>query len=177
MLSRHASQVKLTLVKHALLGAQHAFPGLKGKLSTAWEHVRVWEEQRIVRLRQPLPIPIWLCMVGLARAHAKVEADTVSRYDWEVFSVLLEIGLFCMLRPGELMRIHHSDVSLPGSFIMCERHAAIRIVSPKNRRQFGENQFVLVKHENCIAWLAKIVRDGENQPLWQGGARLFSHFF
>ena len=177
VLARHTSQRKLALVKHALLGCQHVFPHLRGKISTAWEHIRVWEEQRITRLRPPLPIPIWLSMVGLARAHAKVDRNERNRRQWEIFSVLLEIGFFCMLRPGELMRLTHADIALPGSFVVCEQHAAIRILSPKNRRQFGESQFVLVKNSNTVAWLTKVLVVGATEPIWFSGVRAFTLLF
>lgn len=71
---------ELSLVKHALLGFQHVFPQLRGKLATCWENLKVWEEQRATKLRPPLPVPLWLFMVGLARAHAKVAEDKHSAH-------------------------------------------------------------------------------------------------
>ena len=80
-----------------------------------------------------------------------------------------------MLRPGELLRLTHEDISLPGSFIMTRSHGALRITSPKNRRQFGENQFVLVKHENTLAWLARVHdKNSINKALWKWSGREFS---
>ena len=86
----------LSLVKHALLGYQHAFPRLRGKLSTSWENVRTWEEQRSTRLWPPLPVPLWLFTIGLARAHAEVERKASMQYQWQVLSVLLEVGFLCI---------------------------------------------------------------------------------
>lgn len=101
---------KLFLVKHALLCCQHIQPRLKGRMNTAWENLRVWEEQRTSRLRPPLPVPLWLMMVGLSRGHAKVAADANTRLRWCLFATLLEMGLLCMFRPGELLKDRKSVV-------------------------------------------------------------------
>ena len=163
----------LSKVKHALLGLQHVYPRLRGRLVTAWSNLKTWEEQRVSKLRPPLPIPVWIFALGLARAHAKVEKHQSEARVWEIFSVLLEIGLLCMLRPGELLRLTHSDISLPGSFVMSKKHAALRVTSPKNRRQFGEHQFVLLKNQNTIAWLEKVHIEGLDDPIWPLSVRAF----
>ena len=66
---------------------------------------------------------------------------------------------------------------LPGSFTLCFDHAAIRVSSPKNRRQFGDQQFVLLKHPNAVRWLAKVHRAENVGRLWPGSARQFSALF
>ena len=167
----------LSLVKHALLGFQHVFPHLRGKLGTCWENLKVAEEQRVTKLRAPLPVPLWLFMVGLARAHAKVAGDQPTASVWKIFSVLLEIGLFCMLRPGELLKLRHADVCLPGSFTLCQNHAALRVMSPKNRRQFGEHQFVLVKHSNTVEWLRLIHKPRDSGLIWPRKKHIFAKMF
>ena len=165
----------LSLVKHAILGCQHVFPQLRGSLSTTWGNLKVWEEERSSQLRPPLPVPILLCAVGLSRAHAVTSRDSRLGMDWTLFSVLLEIGFFCLLRPGELLRLRHKDIAMPSSFVLCEQHVAFKIVSPKNRRQFGDNQFVLLKNRNCIAWLKKIHLPSEDKPLWIHSPRVFAN--
>ena len=117
VMQRHGSleQEQLYVVKHALLCCQHVQPKLKGRINTAWENLGVWEEQRTSRLRPPLPIPLLLLMIGLARAHSSVILCPLEQRRWRVFATLLEIGVFCMLRPGELLKLKHTDVSLPGS--------------------------------------------------------------
>ena len=59
VMQRHVDPEKkqLYVVKHALLCCQHVQPKLKGRINTAWENLRVWEEQRTSSLRPPLPIP------------------------------------------------------------------------------------------------------------------------
>ena len=168
---------KLSLVKHALLGFQHTFPQLRGKLVTCWANLKTWEEQRSSKLRPPLPIPLWLLATGLARAHSRTAHSELQRDRWLCFSVLIEVGLLCMLRPGELQKLTHADVALPGSFVMSKGHAALKITSPKNRRQFGDFQFVLLKHPISIRWLSKIHVEGSEEFLWKGSSREFSEKF
>ena len=59
------SGAALSRVKHALLGCQHLIPQLRGKLCTAWENIRVWQEQRTSKLRPPMPVPVWVLMVWI----------------------------------------------------------------------------------------------------------------
>lgn len=179
VLVRHSDKKRkqLGLVKHALLGAQHLFPGLKGNIPTAWAHVRTWEEEKVSKLRPPLPLAIWLCVVGLARAHAFTAPDHKLREAWAIFSVLVEVGFFCLLRPGEILRLCHSDIALPNNFVLCEKHAAVRILSPKNRRQFGDSQFVLLKNRNAISWLEKIHKENSDGLIWTKGQKVFGDWF
>lgn len=169
--------VGLSKVKHALLGAQHTFPGLKGRLVTTWSSLKTWEEQRIARLRPPLPVAIWVLALGLARGHARTSKGRKEQHIWYIFATLMEIGLLCMLRPGELLSLTHNDLALPGSFVVGKGRAALRITSPKNRRQFGESQFVLVKNCNTIYWLSQMHQQGCTKPLWPSTAREFGRRF
>ena len=179
VLERHHSSMdsKLSVVKHALLCCQHVQPKLKGRINTSWENLKVWEERRVTKLRPPLPVPLWLFMVGLSRAHAKVECTQALRKRWNMFAVLLEVGLLCMLRPGELLKLHHCDVSLPGDFTLSQPFAAIRIASPKNRRQFGAEQFVVLRNPNTISWLKEFVVEGSSAMLWEWHDSQFAKLF
>lgn len=167
----------LSLVKHAVLACQHLMPQLRGRLATAWENVRVWEEQRKTRLRPPIPVPIWAFMTGLARGHALVSSSQKKRHEWNMVALLLELGVLCLLRPGELFRLRGTDFALPGDFSLSQHHAAVRIVSPKNRRQFGEEQFVALQNPNTIAWLRHTGLVGSDDLLWAGSANRFSKLF
>eukprot|EP00438_Fugacium_kawagutii_P009747 Skav220215 [mRNA] locus=scaffold1600:84603:99730:- [translate_table: standard] len=88
-------------------------PHLRGKISTAWENLRVWEEKRKSKLRPPLPLPIWGLMVGLARGHAAVTHCEKKKTEWFMVALFLELGLLCLLRPGELLRLKGTDFALP----------------------------------------------------------------
>lgn len=179
VISRHMDNRKstLSLVKHALLGCQHLVPVLRGRLTTAWENLRVWEERRHAKLRPPLPVPIWAFMVGLARGHARVCAHEKQKREWEMVALLVELGLLCLLRPGELLRLKGTDFALPGDFSLSQDHAAIRIISPKNRRQFGDEQFVTLRNPNTIAWLRSTGLMGCDLPLWNTSSTRFAKLF
>ncbi len=47
----------------------------------------------------------------------------------------------------------------------CEQ-AAVRVVSHKNRGQFGQQQFVTVSHPKVIAWLRVLLVEGKDERLW-----------
>lgn len=168
---------KLYVVKHALLCCQHIQPRLKGHISTAWANLKVWEEQRTSRLRPPLPVPLWLMMIGLARAHATVVSLAEEKLQWRIFATLLEVGLLCMFRPGELLKLHHSDISLPGDFTFSQPFAAVRVASPKNRRQFGVEQLVLLCNPCTILRLREILIDSLDLPIWKYKPVVFSRLF
>lgn len=137
----------------------------------------MWEEQRKPRLRPPLPIPMWAFMTGLSRAHAKVAANARCQREWCAFALMLELGLLCLLRPGKLFKLRWNDFVLPGSFSMSRSHAALRIVSPKNRRQFGDEQFVTLQNPNTIEWVCTLSRGFANELVWQGTSHRFSKLF
>lgn len=178
VISRHQSAPKsaLSTVKHALLGVQHVCPGLRKHLTTPWENLRVWEEQKSTKLRPPLPVPLWVFMIGLARGHARVSNQPLRR-EWELLAVLLEIGLLCMLRPGELFKLLWSDLALPGEFSLSQAQAALRVVSPKNRRQFGDEQFVSLSNQNTIEWLRSLKPSNHDLPIWGSSPSRFGKLF
>lgn len=122
VMHRHEEKRKgsFSIVKHALLGCQHTLPKLRSRLTTAWANLKVWEEQRVSRLRPPLPVAIWLFMVGLARAHSIDSKEVSQKSEWNQVALLLEVGLLCLLRPGELFRLTVADMSLPGCFSLSQ---------------------------------------------------------
>jgi len=116
-------------------------------------------------------------MIGLSRAHSSVNESMLEQKRWRVFATLLEIGVLCMLRPGELLKLKHTDISLPGSFTFSQPFAAIRVANPKNRRQFGIDQFVLVRNPCTVQRLREVVKERNDCALWKGGRALFSRMF
>jgi len=108
------------------------------------------------------------------RAHARMESQEKIRRQWVLFSALIELGFFCLLRPGEIFRLKHCDVAMPSGLTLCEQHAAIKIASPKNRRQFGESQFVLLCNRNTIGWLKTIHIPHSEQLIWDRSPRVFA---
>ena len=179
VMSRHQSgkASQRSLVKHALLGCQHLSPKLKGHLTCAWENMRTWEEQASTRLRPPLPVPLWVMLVGLARGHGWVSSNADTRHEWFIFALLLEVGLLCLLRPGEICKLRHTDFAMPGELSMGSGQAAVRVTSPKNRRQFGGQQFVSLSHPNVIAWLNLLLVEGKDDKVWTRRPAHFSKLF
>ena len=96
---------------------------------------------------------------------------------WLTFAIMLELGFVCMLRPGELLRLRHSDFSMPGDFSLGQNHGAVRIVAPKNRRHFGMEQFVMVKHPNVIMHLRQLLVTNSDDFLWNQKPHRFSVLF
>ena len=171
------SGAAMSRVKHGLLGCQHLAPQLRGKLCTPWENMRVWQEQKTSKLRPPLPVPVWVLMVGLARGRGIVSDVKVKQKEWFFMAVLLELGLLCMLRPGELMKLKHSDFAMPGQFNLSNSKVAIQVTSPKNRRQFGDSQFVCLQNPNTIIWLESLVVEGSEAPFWPASRYTFVKMF
>ena len=180
VMHRHEEQCKgsLSIVKHALLGCQHTLPKLRSRLNTAWANLKVWEEQRVGHLRPPLPVAVWLFMVGLARAHSIDSKEVSLKSEWSQVALLLEVGLLCLLRPGELFRLTAADMSLPGCFSLSQSQGAIRIKAPKNRRQFGEQQHVPLNNPSTLARLQDWIKGkAPEAPLWEGKPARFSKLF
>ena len=162
VMDRHASSdgKQLSLVKHALLGCQHLNPRLRGRLAISWENLRVWEEQKVANLRRPLPVPIWVCTVGLSRAHGFTAQDGAVRSQWFIMAILLEIGMLCLLRPGELLKLRHSDFALPGSFFP-------QSVSSCNKNGSSKKQKAIWSATICLT--EKFKRDCLDQRIFDGG--------
>lgn len=179
VMSRHETHPakSLSTVKHGLLGCQHLKPTIKGRLLTPWENLRVWEERKTTQLRPPLPVAIWCVMVGLARGHGLATSNLTRKFEWLCLASLLEIGFLCLLRPGELLKLKHSDFSFPGSFTNSHSHASIRVAAPKNRRQFGEQQFVTLGNPSAIEWLRLLCCESSEEKLWPSKPHRFVRLF
>lgn len=59
---------ELSMVKHAALACQALCPALRGHLPETWANVKTWQEKTVGRLRPPLPVPIWVALLSVARA-------------------------------------------------------------------------------------------------------------
>lgn len=116
-------------------------------------------------------------MVGLARGRGIVSDVKVKQKEWFFMAVLLELGLLCMLRPGELMKLKHNDFAMPGQFNLSNSKVAIQVTSPKNRRQFGDSQFVCLQNPNAIIWLESLVVEGSEAPFWPASRYTFVKMF
>ena len=50
-------------------------------------------------------------------------------------------------------------------------------MSPKNRRQFGEEQFVSLQNPNTIAWIQSLQLVDSPDPIWTAGTPQFAKLF
>ena len=175
VIAQHATGNRgaLWTAKHAALACQSLQPRLRGQLVETWSTLRAWEESRASRLRPPMPVGIWVILVGLARAKG-LNSRRDARARWWMFAVLIEIGFLCLLRPGEMFKLTFADISLPGSITMNAGAAAIRLQRPKNHRQMGYQQFVLLRNPNASRWLALLCGERTSpEPLWAYSQVLF----
>ena len=128
------SKGALRIAKHAVLYVQVVKPRLKKSLQATWQALRNWEESQPSSYRPPLPLPLLAVMLCEARSLALASPDEKRKDIWMIFSTLLMIGFFGLLRPGELCSIRREDVSLPSSWSLAGPFAVIRIKDPKNHR-------------------------------------------
>ena len=168
----------LSVAKHAVLFLQILRPALKGKMAESWQSLRSWEELQPGNLRSPLPFPILVLMVIVCRAKAMQLAGQSQRI-WLAFSVLLEVGFHCLLRPGELLNIRKQDITLPHSCNFGGACVAIRLNFPKNRRYLGRQQFVSLHHPHVINWLSWLYFSTRrpDDKLWGLSAATFRWYF
>ena len=83
-------------------------------------------------MRVPIPVSLMIAIVMYARARGGTQSGATRRR-WWVFSVLVEMSFYCLLRPGELFKLRCKDVSMPGSLVFCQEHVVLRLLSPENK--------------------------------------------
>ena len=175
VVGQHATRHRgsLWLAEHAVFACQALQPRLRGQVVETWSTLKAWEKSPSSHLRPVLPVAIWVILVGLARARG-LNARGELRAQWWMFGVLIEVGFLCLSRPEEQFKLTFADVSLPGSNTMNSGPAAIRLLRPKNHRQMGRQQFVLLRNPNASRWLAFICGDRTgSKPLWSHSQVLF----
>ena len=177
----HSTDAKgaLRVAKHAVLYVQVVKPRLKKSLQSTWQALRNWEESQPSSFRPPMPLALLAVMLCEARALALASPDEKRRDTWMIFSTLLMIGFFGLLRPGELCNIKVGDVSLPSTWSLAGPFAVIRIQNPKNHRQMGQEQFTEIRHPDAINWLAWTLsrRKDLGDRLWPGHTASFRTMF
>lgn len=169
----------LRIAKHAVLFTQTWRPRLRKSLQCTWQTLRAWEEQQPSSFRAPVPLPILAALVCAARRRAYFDCEGDQRELWLSFAALLLVGFFGLLRPGELLALLVSDVSLPNSLSLGAPFAVLRIQKAKNARQMGLQQFAEVRHPDAINWLSWLVekRHAPRDRLWKGNPTKFRVMF
>lgn len=147
---RHMHESKqrsaLRLAKHAVLFVQIVRPRLKRTLKSSWNSLRCWEEERPGQFRPPLPLVLLAAILCQARIRSH-DADTNHVKNlWLRFTVLVAVGFFGLLRPGELLGLCTEDIVLPNSMSLGAPFCVVRISRTKNARQMGVQQFAEIHH-------------------------------
>jgi hypothetical protein len=105
-------------------------------------------------------------------------SSSKEKKDWVILGVLVQIGFYGLLRPGEILKLRRSDVCVPSDALSSSELAVLRIVRPKNRRAMGFCQFAVVRSKSATDWLSWLVKDlGRDDFLWSGSPQLFRRLF
>ena len=88
-------------LRDTLLGVQDRFGFCRPALVASWRVVRTWERLDPSEARTPLPHSVLLACKAIALA-----------WNWPRVALLLHLGFFCLLRPGELFALRRGDILL-----------------------------------------------------------------
>ncbi len=169
-----------THAKYAVLAMQTVFRQHRGLLRGAWDSIESWESEREANLRKPLPILVLRAMAGIARMLAWEARmfDVVLALEWLLFSILLELGFYALLRPGELTALTSIQICCSEFGEDGPGWASLAILRPKNRRFMGRLQYACVRSVRVSQWLAVLTRLAPGRRvLWPWGPRRFGMRF
>lgn len=176
---RATRKSSLRLAKHGVLYIQVLRPRLRHQLKSTWATIKAWEEQQPSQLRSPLPIVLLVSMICKSRLLAELTSDLKMRRRWLVFSSLIGLGYLGMLRPGEIFNLCGEDIGTPNQLSFGAPCMTIRIKKPKNFRQLGHSQFVVISQPDVCNWMTW-VRWGLKDPgdrLWDSSPTEFRRMF
>jgi hypothetical protein len=93
------------------------------------------------------------------------------------FAVLIRVGFFCLLRPGELTSLLAGDVMISFALDKCKQ-AIIAIRDPKTRNFMGRAQFALLNDDCTIKWLEWLLTSvPATMKLWPSNTATFRSIF
>ena len=176
---RSVSKGALRVAKHAVLFVQVLRPRTRHRLKSAWSCLKAWEETQPSQLRSPLPIGLLIGMCCQARLVATETPAEPVKNKWYIFSALLGAGFFGLLRPGELYNLKKLDVGPPNQLSFGTPCVTLKIDRPKNFRQLGHSQFVVINQPdvcNWISWAAQMTK-GPKDLLWKSSPAEFRRMF
>jgi len=77
---------------------------------------------------------------------------------WFALAVLIRIGFYGLLRPGEATKLKRSDIMIVKPF-MKSPVAVLAIASPKTKRVLGagRTQFTTIRNADTVSWLAAFI--------------------
>ena len=86
-------------LRDVLLGVQDSFGFARPALVASCRVIRTWEKLEPSEVRTPLPHQVLLACKAVALA-----------WNWPRIALLLHLGFFCLLRPGELLGLRRSSI-------------------------------------------------------------------
>ena len=162
---------------HVILAVQFFVRPLRGHLKESWDTLDSWAKEFPPQPRVPMPHVVMLAVSRFARLLASSRAGFGS-VKWWVFSVLLEVGYYAVLRPVEFLSLTRALVMLPTSLVSSCSYAVVGIRNPKNRKQLGNMQFSIVRDEGTTRWLTWLCADlPPDTKLWSSSAAEFRTMF
>eukprot|EP00973_Karenia_brevis_P012371 1680267-Karenia_brevis.AAC.1 len=133
--------------------------------------MRSWKQSRPSGHRIPLPFILLQAMfIMCLELGFKGGAN---KGHFFCMAVLIRIGFFGMMRPGELVGLRGSDVTIVDQGVSCPT-AVLIIRRPKTKDTFGRTQFSTVTDICSIKWLRWLVWDlAPYTKLWAGSTGSF----
>ena len=99
---------QIWIPKHSVLAIQTWVPRLRGHLQRPWVCLRQWISELYLGSRPALQQEILFGLFGVALDSAFLSPS--HRHHWICFAVLVRVGFFGLLRPGELLALRAQDV-------------------------------------------------------------------
>ena len=128
---------------------------VRGDIPSAWDAIKSWELLDPPHTRVPMPLAVieafLVTGISLALAsHTKKERDL-----WWGCAISSYLGFRGLLRPGELIKLRRVHVTTPSDADATpnspEWVLILVVEKPKNRRYFGNKQFVIVDDPTAIS--------------------------
>ena len=171
----HDSSRPIWIARHAILGAQTFYRGLKGQLTRSWNAIRSWQFETPLASRVPLPLEVLHAMfasaLSLASSYPHAAHLLIS------FAVLIRVGFFALLRPGELLKLRVGDILFP-SVMEGAGIAVLAIRDAKNRLYMGRYQFATLKDFPTVQWLRWLCKHLPSTcKLWPSSGVKFRNIF
>eukprot|EP00973_Karenia_brevis_P012327 1674518-Karenia_brevis.AAC.1 len=140
------------------------FPVLKKRLQRPWDALKSWRSRMPTSHRTPITEELLRAMFiySLERGFGSNRCS----FWWFCFAVLIRIGFFALLRPGELTQLRREDVGI------CDdptgtKVAVLIIRQPKNRASLGMTQCAVVRDACSVRWLEWFIQGVPNScKLW-----------
>ena len=165
--------VPLWKARFGFLAAQTQWRFLRFKLPRAWDAIQSWQQKRPAGKRLPINQTtvhtMFVCAISIF-------FEGRSRDEFLNFAIVLLVGFYALLRPTEFLHLKVGDLQFSDS--NGSRICIVAIVEPKNKRAFGQSQYVIIDWNPAVRWLEWFVEcKSKPQGFWPSNARIFSQCF